>query len=53
MDGMALQPVMDRSDADVTLNVYTHAGYGRTTEQMAKVIDFKGVSTPEKQRKSG
>lgn len=44
---------MGHSDVGVTLNVYTHASYDRAAEQMAKIIDFKGTVTPEKQRKSG
>ena len=37
----------------ITLNVYTHASYDRAAEQMAKIIDFKGLAAPEPQRKSG
>ena len=44
---------MGHSDAGVTLNVYTHASYYRAAEQMAKIIDFKNIGTPEKRRKSG
>lgn len=44
---------MGHSDVGVTLNVYTHAGYDRAAEQMAKIIDLKEVGTLEKQRKSG
>ena len=50
---LVLQYVMGHSDVGVTLNVYTHASYDRAAEQMAKIIDFKGTVTPEKQRKSG
>ena len=53
MDIKTLQYVMGHSDVGVTLNVYTHASYDRAAEQMAKIIDFKGTVTPEKQRKSG
>ena len=52
-DIKTLQYVMGHSDVGVTLNVYTHASYDRAAEQMAKIIDFKGTVTPEKQRKSG
>ena len=48
-----LQYVMGHSDVGVTLNVYTHASYDRAAEQMAKIIDFKNIGTPEKRRKSG
>ncbi len=53
MDIKTLQYVMGHSDVGVTLNVYTHASYDRAAEQMAKIIDFKNIDTPEKQRKSG
>lgn len=53
MDIKTLQYVMGHSDVGVTLNIYTHASYDRAAEQMAKIIDLKKVSTPEKQRKSG
>ena len=53
MDIKTLQYVMGHSDVGVTLNVYTHASYDRAAEQMAKIIDFKGLATPEPQRKSG
>lgn len=53
MDIKTLQYVMGHSDEGVTLNVYTHASYDRAAEQMAKIIDFKGLATPEPQRKSG
>lgn len=48
-----LQYVMGHSDVGVTLNVDTHASYDRAAEQMAKTIDFKGLSTQKPQRKSG
>ena len=51
MDIKTLQYVMGHSDVGVTLNVYTHASYDRAAEQMAKIIDFKEMGTPEKQRK--
>ena len=53
MDIKTLQYVMGHSDVGVTLNVYTHASYDRAAEQMAKIIDFKGLAAPEPQRKSG
>ena len=53
MDIKTLQYVMGHSDVGVTLNVYTHASYDRAAEQMAKIIDFKGIAAPEPQRKSG
>ena len=53
MDIKTLQYVMGQSDVGVTLNVYTHASYDRAAEQMAKIIDFKGLAAPEPQRKSG
>ena len=53
MDIKTLQYVMGHSDVGVTLNVYTHASYDRAAEQMAKIIDFKNIETPKKQRKSG
>ena len=53
MDIKTLQYVMGHSDVGVTLNVYTHASYDRAAEQMAKIIDFKNIDTPKKQRKSG
>ena len=53
MDIKTLQYVMGHSDVGVTLNVYTHASYDRAAEQMAKIIDFKNIGTPEKRRKSG
>ena len=53
MDIKTLQYVMGHSDVGVTLNVYTHASYDRAAEQMAKIIDFKGLVAPEPQRKSG
>ncbi len=34
-----------------TFNAF--ASYDRATEQMAKIIDFKNIGTPEKRRKSG
>lgn len=53
MDIKTLQYVMGHSDVGVTLNVYTHASYNRASEQMAKIIVMKEISTPEKQKKSG
>lgn len=53
MDIKTLQYVMGHSDVGVTLNVYTHASYDCAAEQMAKIIDFKGIAAPEPQRKSG
>lgn len=53
MDIKTLQYVMGHSDVGVTLNVYTHASYDRAAEQMAKIIDFKELATPEPQKKSG
>ena len=53
MDIKTLQYVMGHSDVGVTLNVYTHASYDCAAEQMAKIIDFKGLAAPEPQRKSG
>ena len=53
MDIKTLQYVMGHSDVGVTLNVYTHASYDRAAEQMAKIVDFKGLAVPEPQRKSG
>ena len=51
MDIKTLQYVMGHSDVGVTLNVYTHASYDRAAEQMAKIIDFKEMGTPEKAEK--
>ncbi|HJB89151.1 MAG TPA: tyrosine-type recombinase/integrase [Candidatus Blautia excrementigallinarum] len=53
MDIKTLQYVTGHSDVGVTLYVYTNASYDRVAEQMAKIIDFKEVGTPKKQRKSG
>lgn len=53
MDIKTLQYVMGHSDVGVTLNVYTHASYDCAAEQMAEIIDFKGLAAPEPQRKSG
>lgn len=53
MDIKTLQYVMGHFDVGVTLNVYTHASYDRAAEQMAKIIDFRGLTAPELQRKSG
>ena len=53
MNPKTLQYIMGHSDISVTLNVYTHASYDRAAEQMAKIIDFKGLAAPEPQRKSG
>ena len=53
MDIKTLQYIMGHSDVGVTLNVYTHASYDRTVEQMAKIIDMKSVSETKKRRKTG
>ncbi len=53
MDIKTLQYVMGHSDVGVTLNVYTHASYDRVAEQMAKIIDFKGIDAEKQRRKSG
>lgn len=53
MDIKTLQYVMGHFDVGVTLNVYTHASYERAAEQMAKMIDFRGLTAPESQRESG
>ncbi len=50
MDIKTLQYVMGHSDIGVTLNVYTHAGYDRATEQMAKILDFKESDMQGKQK---
>lgn len=36
---------MSHSDIGVTLNLYTRASYDRAAEQMAKILDFKGIDT--------
>jgi len=53
MDVKTLQYLMGHSDVGVTLNIYTHATYDRAAEQMAKLIDFRGVAEQGKLKKSG
>ena len=53
MDIRNLQYIMGHSDVGVTLNVYTHVSYDRAAEQMSRLIDFEGINTQEKRRKSG
>lgn len=52
MDIKNLQYIMGHSDVGVTLNIYTHASYDPVAEQMSKIIDFKGIDTQKKRRKS-
>ena len=44
MDVKTLQYLMGHSDVGVTLNIYTHASYDRTAEQMAKLVDFRDAA---------
>lgn len=53
MNIKSLQYVMGHSDVGVTLNVYTHANYDLAAEQMAKIVDFKGVDILNRRRKPG
>jgi hypothetical protein len=43
---------MGYSDVGVALNIYTHASFSRTAEQMASIIDFKDIDMQGNQRKS-
>lgn len=49
----ALQYLMGRSDAGVTLNIHTHATCDRAAEQMAELMDFRAVTELKKVKKSG
>lgn len=49
--GMAikdLQYLMGHSDADVTLNVYTHASYAHAESAMWKILQFQPNGKPQK-----
>lgn len=47
MDLKSLQYLMGHSDAGVTMNVYTHAGYDRAAESLQKILH------PQTAEKSG
>ena len=51
MDIKNLQYLMGHSDAGVTLNVYTHASYAHTAEQMAEISQFR--HSPEAKKDKG
>lgn len=53
MDIKTLQYIMGHSEADITLNVYTHATYDRAADQMSRVIDFRTIQQAAKDRKTG
>ena len=50
MDIKNLQYLMGRSDAGVTLNVYTHASYAHAAEQMAEISQFRHSPEAKKDR---
>lgn len=50
MDIKKLQYLMGHSDADVTLNVYTHASYAHAVEHMAEISQFRHSPEMKKDR---
>ena len=48
-----LQYLMGHSDVGVTLNVYTHASYDRTAEQLCKIMNFPSAAESDRRQKSG
>ena len=50
MDIKSLQYLMGHSDADITMNVYTHASYDRAEASLQKILQFQPESM---ERKSG
>ena len=53
MDIKTLQYIMGHSEADITLNVYTHATYERAADQMSKLIDFQNLVKKHKNTQIG
>lgn len=47
MDIKDLQYLMGQADAEVTLNVYTHASYAHAESAMQKILQFQPDSSAE------
>ena len=48
MDIKDLQYLMGHSDAEVTLNVYTHASYAHAESAMQRILQFQPDSSEQK-----